>query len=383
MLHQTREYVAGGPDDFLTVHHLRLSGNQAEIGRALAEEARRRYAWAPSPIDPTLGKARHRWFERNWPQHLARARGAADLAGVELADGDRIVDALSGEVQGGCSASWSPPATTAERHGLIGRNYDFFTIGKHQLFAQLAGEEGPAVERPMASRPSVVTVLPDDGIANTFITMDELDSAMEGVNEYGVGVALLIADAENTGAPEEDGPQVGIASGQLPRFVLDTCRSAQEAREALLDAKHYDLGIPLHYLIADSSGDAFVWERSPGGAEHVTDAGDGPMCVTNHLLHRHPDPGNLPEDNAETMATYERAATLTKRIEGATMSGAAVREALREVSFDDVRAGKYPIRTVWSSVLDVTAKTVSTRFYLGDTEDGERRYSDEVTFRTV
>jgi hypothetical protein len=70
-------------------------------------------------------------------------------------------------------------------------------------------------------------------------------------------VALVIADAESAGASAVAGPQVGLSSTQLPRFVLDTCATAAAAAEALLDAKQHDLGLPLHYLVADPSGDAF------------------------------------------------------------------------------------------------------------------------------
>ena len=50
----TRELVAGGTGEFMTVRHLTVSGSQAEIGRVLAEEARDHYGWRPLPADPTI-----------------------------------------------------------------------------------------------------------------------------------------------------------------------------------------------------------------------------------------------------------------------------------------------------------------------------------------
>lgn len=150
----------------------------------------------------------------------------------------------------------------------------------------------------------------------------------------------------------------------------------------MLLAKQYDHGMPLHYLVADATGEAFVWERGAGGTEHIIRA-DGQLCVTNHLLHRHPDPTRLPADNPETMLTYRRAATLAKRTGEERMSGRLVREALDEVHFDvpaAERAG-LPVRTLWRSVFDVHARTMSTRFYLGDNPDGSLRYSPEIEFR--
>jgi hypothetical protein len=232
----------------------------------------------------------------------------------------------------------------------------------------------------MASRPYVITSRPDDGPATTVLTMDTLDGCTEGVNEHGLAVALLLADVESVGVPVEAGPQVGLNPMQLPRFVLDTCATAEDARRALLHAKQYDLGAPLHYLIADATGDAFVWERGHGGVEHVVDAGDGPLCVTNHPLHRHPDPGDLPPDTDETMRTYERATALTKRTRGVEMSADDLRDAVDSVGFDAAAAGAMPLRTLWRTVLDVTDRTISTRFYLGDDADGRPRYSQEAVF---
>lgn len=377
----TTKIAAGGPDSFMTVHHLTVTGSQTEIGRALAVEAGLRYGWAPASADPTLERARRGWFQHCWPQHAARMTGAAEAAGVDPEEGAVHLDGLTGVPEGsGCSVTWAPPSITEEGRGLIGRNYDFFTVGAQQLFAMVGGPPGPPHEPPMASRPYVVTSLPDDGPASTFITMNELDSCMEGINEHGLAVALLIADAEAVELPVEAGPQVGLNPTQLPRFVLDTCTTVDEAKQALLGAKQYDVGVPLHYLIADASGQAFVWERGHGGVEHILDAGEGPMCVTNHLLHRHPDPQDLPADNDETMLTYQRAATLAKRTTGATMSGSKVREVLDEVRFSSVNAGAYPLRTLWRSVLDVNDRTMATHFYLGDAPSGELTYSPELTF---
>ncbi len=58
-------------------------------------------------------------------------------------------------------------------------------------------------------------------------------------------------------------PRVGLAEQQVVRYLLDTCASAEEAKEALLLAKHYYFFTPCHFMVADRSGAAFVWEHSP------------------------------------------------------------------------------------------------------------------------
>lgn len=372
-----RELVAGGPGEFMTVRHLTVSGSQAEIGRVLAEEARDHFGWRPLPADPVVSRARRTWFERNWPQHHARMAGAAEGAGVPL---DQFhLDGLTGlPVGSGCSATWCAPSATTDGHPLVGRNYDFFTLGMRQLFALMAGGAGPEQEPPAAARPYVITSVPDDGPATTIVTMNELDGCTEGINEHGLAVVLLIADAENANPPVPAGPQVGLSSIQLPRFVLDTCENVEQAKQALLGAKQYDLGSPLHYLIADRSGRAFVWEHTHGGVEHIVEADGESLCVTNHPLHRQVETAR---DDEETMFTHQRLKTLNERTKSGPMSLPHLRDALDEVRFNASKAGSYPLRTLWRTVFDLEDRTMAAHFYLGDDTDGELRYSTETVFR--
>lgn len=379
-MNSNNNIVAGGGEaDFMTVRQLTARGSQIEIGRVLAEEARSGYGWRPQPADPLRAGARLDWFERNWPQHHARMLGAAETLGIDIRSA--YLDGLTGTPEGSaCSSTFYPPQITENGHGLLGRNYDFFTTSAAALFGMLSGRTVENSGPPMAGRPYVVTTVTDDGPATTVLTMNELDCCMEGINEHGLAVALLIADAETAGEPVVNEPQVGLSSTQLPRFVLETCATADEAKRALLGAKQYDLGTPLHYLIADAEGNSFVWEHGPGGDEHIVESDGGALCVTNHLLHRHPDPATLPEDTEETLRTYERYRTLRKRAVEPATTGAALRSTLDEIGFTAANSTLYPMRTLWRSVFDLTERTMSTRFYLGERPDGEARHSEELTF---
>lgn len=379
----TTRIVAGGRTDFMTVRHVTASGSQADIGRALALEAQRTYGWTPAPADPVKARARRAWFARHWPQHLARMRGAAEALGLDPDTDEVYLDGAGGIPLGSaCTASFYPPAATADGHGVLGRNYDFFTTSATELFAMLAGTDAaPTGELPLSARPYVLTSLPDDGPATTVLTMNELDGCMEGTNEHGLAVVLNLADAENASAPVDAGPQVGVSSGQLLRFLLDTCRTAEEAKAALLDAKQYDFGVALHYLVADPSGAAFVWERGSGGDEHVVEADGGALCMTNHPLHRHVDPMALPDDTEATMLTYQRYRTISDRSAGSDLSASRMREALDAVRIDARSATPYPVRTLWRTVMDLDRRTMATHFYLGDAPDGTPRYSPELEFR--
>ncbi|WP_206641699.1 C45 family autoproteolytic acyltransferase/hydolase [Nonomuraea polychroma] len=362
--------VAGSAGDFQLVHHVTLTGSQFEIGQALTEEARR-LGWSPMPVDPVVGRARRTWFERHWPQQHARMDGAAAVLGLDPDQDELALDGLSFVPEGsGCSALWIPPSAATDGHGRVGRNYDFFPWTTSEI---MGGTPRPD-ELPMASRPYVITTVPDEGLSSTVITMNEFDGCMDGINAAGLAVMLLIADFETAAPPENVSPQVGLASVQLPRFLVETCENVDQAKQALLGAKHYDYGTPLHYLVADAGGQAFVWERGKDGSEHIIDVGDGPLCVTNHLLHRNPDPMNLPADSEASFGTFGRLRTLYERSKGATLSPQDLRDSLRAVAQAEDPA--VPFRTLWSTVFDTADRTLSTRFYLGD----GGRYSEELVF---
>ncbi|GAA3159006.1 hypothetical protein GCM10010466_57250 [Planomonospora alba] len=372
--------AGGGEHDFMTVRHLVLRGSQEEIGRALAEEARARAGWRPTATDPVINRARRTWFERNWPQHHARLSGVAAAFGADPGDDALRLDGLATLPAGsGCSAVWCPPGRAADGRGRLGRNYDFFTLSAADLVAVFGGAAPSGTGLPMASRPYVVTLVPDDGPASTALTMSELDGCMEGVNESGLAVALLLSDVAGTEPPSGPPvPQAGLGVTQVPRFLLDTCHDVEEAKQALLGAKQYSEGVPCHYLIADASGRAFVWERGTDDSEHIIEAADGgPLCVTNHPLHRHPDATRLPEDTPGSFRTYERARTLAGLTAG-PLSPGDLRRALDAVSMP--AAPEEPWRTLWRTVLDPLGRTMTVRFYLGDGPHGTVRHSPEVSF---
>jgi hypothetical protein len=273
-----------------------------------------------------------------------------------------------------------PPAASADGRGRIGRTFDFFTGSWRELADALAAPLGPRTAPagpPIGARPYVITTLPDEGPACTAISLFGFDGCMEGINEHGLAVALLLADVASAAPPAEPRPRPGLNEHQVPRFLLDTCADTEQAKEALLCAKQYDSGSACHYLVADASGRGFVWERGEGGSEHVIDAGEAALCVTNHLLHRHPDVHQLPDDNERSHLTYQRARALASRTASARLTPAELRGAL-----DDVAAVDDPAwRTLWRTVFDLHERTMTTRFYLGDRPDGSPRYSGESVFR--
>jgi hypothetical protein len=228
----------------------------------------------------------------------------------------------------------------------------------------------------MMSRPYVIESYPDDGHASIVLAACDLSGCFDGINDAGLTVVLFADDESDTLRPAHQ-MQAGVHEIQLPRFLLDTCTSVDEAIEALYGTKQYDNFIPCHYLVADVNGDAFVWERDTHNAEHVVRSTDAPMCVTNYLLHRHAGAGALPADRPDSNM-YDRARTLQARIDAAPLSPDDIRAAMRAVRVE----GPDPVaRTLWSALYDLDERSLTVEFYLGEGEDRRQRRSGDLTYR--
>ncbi|MDQ4089090.1 MAG: carcinine hydrolase/isopenicillin-N N-acyltransferase family protein, partial [Actinomycetota bacterium] len=240
----------------MEVGHLVLRGTNREIGRSLAELARDRHGVGPAVGgDPLVTRARRRWYRREWPAHFERMRGVADVHGVDVDDDSVELGLLAylGAPAPACSVAWLPESRT------LSRNYDFPT----GTLTEILGGEAQPGELPMTARPYVIETHPSDGgPACLFLCAYELlGGCIDGVNSEGLVVALL-ADDETTDRDPTLAPAVGLNEIQLLRFVLETCASTAEAREALLAAKQHYMFLPCHFLVADATGDSFVWERT-------------------------------------------------------------------------------------------------------------------------
>jgi len=375
--------VAGGaPGDVLTVRHLRLHGAHRDIGRALAAAASAVHGSvaAPRPADPTIERARRRWFAAHHPTHAQRLQGVADHFGLGVDDMGVTYDWLGTyEVPAGCSVAFYPGSGTKDGHGLLSRNFDFPTA----TFSEIVGLPPMAGERPLAADPWVIETYPDDGYASIIVGIMDVMGGMDGINEAGLAVALL-ADNE-TPDPEPTGtPQVGLSEQQVVRYLLDTCATVEEAKQALLIAKHYYFFVPCHFVVADRSGASFVWEHSPRRNHEAIVTPDlhaaGRLVCTNHLLHRWPDTTQLPVDTGPmgtAARTYDRWRALTEAADdGAVVDRDDIRGQFAAVGFG---APVVEARTFWHALYDVDDASAEISFYLHDV-DGTSVHSPPVRF---
>lgn len=378
----TTTTLAGGtPADFLTVHHVRAEGSNRAIGRTLAEAARSIHGDAAGPLpsaDPLVRKVRLEWFAEHYPAMVDRMAGVADAFGLDPDDERHELGWLGTfAVPAGCSVVHYPGATTKDGHGIVSRHFDFPTA----TFGEIVGLGALPGEDPLASHVWVTELRPDGGYASVTIAIMDVLGAMDGVNEAGLSVALL-ADNETPDPEPSGGPQVGLSEQQVVRYLLDTCATAAEARRALLLAKQYYFFTPCHFLVADRTGDSFVWEHSPRrNLERMVEAPSGSggrLICTNHLLHRWPEGTELPDDDGPmgTAAfTYRRWRTLADQVQGGpVVSRDDIRDQFAAVRFAAPLEGG---RTFWHALYDVDEPSVEVSFFLHDA-GGESIYTDPV-----
>lgn len=410
----TERALFDAPEHLMIVRHLKLRGSNFEIGRHLGRLAMERHGKSASDLvtRPVYARARREYFQRNYPIHWERVRGVAAAFGVSPEDDRYDLTALTYHLDlppqtPGCSVVYYPPSAMASGHGYLSRNYDFSTGTLADLFQLPVPPEAPAQPAPMMREPYLMEWHPEDGGYSSLAiqSFDLLSGTLDGLNSAGLVVSIM-ADEE---AMAELGPRlenlkpqqvVGVHELQVMRLLLDTCATAEEAKQALLTAKQFYFFAPCHYIVADQAGHSFVYENSTGrNSQYVIEGGGKPQAVTNFQLHKHPSinamPGGplTPETNA-----FWRYRTLVERIakhagpftpDDLKASNACVniRTMLNTIGADTAGRGVAAgirSRTLWHSLYDQHARTVDFSFYLGEDlrPDGTRteRRSEYLRF---
>ena len=399
----------------MTVRHLVVRGTNFEIGRQLGELAIRRYGKTPADYaaQPVYARARRLYFQRNYPIHWERVRGVAAAFGLDPNDDGYDLTAIRYNMElprqaPGCSVVYYPPSVMASGRGYLSRNYDFQTGSMADLLRIPVPPELRATMTPVMHEPYIHEWYPADGGYPSLAiqAFDLLSGTLDGINSAGLVVSIM-ADEEALAllGPNLEahlGPMqvTGLHELQVMRFLLDTCATAEEAKEALLTAKQCYFLVPCHYIVADQAGNSFIYENSTGrNVQHVVDGGGKPQIVTNFQVYKHAASDTM---SAETLTPENNAlwryATLTRRIadrpdrltpddlkaNNACVNVQKMLEIVASGSKDHSVAANIHSRTLWHSLYDQQARSVEFSFYLGDDRrgsgaPGERR-SDSLRF---
>lgn len=366
----TETVAAGTEADFLIARHIEIGGTNEQIGRKLAEIARDRHHVSAPTGKVDRVKEQLAWYEKNWPEHHARSRGVAAAYGKAAGDAGFDPSQLNFnlDLNPGCSVVYYPGKSVTTGHAMLSRNYDFPTT----TFAEMVGAPVPKGARAMTADPYIIAMRPATGYAALFLcAYDLLGAAIDGVNEKGLAVALLADDTAHA-APTSP---IGLTEIRLPRYLLDRCATAAEARKALETVPFGYVQVPCHYMVCDASGDSFVWEITPDLKQRfIVDGNQKPQVVTNHLLAKYRGV-KPPEGNSG-----DRFARLEQEI--------AARKS--RVTPDDVRAINQCVAvpkvagnhaTLWHSVYDLQDKSMSISFFLGRDARGLERRTPYLKFK--
>jgi hypothetical protein len=361
--------IAGGAKDSLEVRHLVLRGTNEEIGRTLGQLAKERYKVQPTPSpDPLRTRAQRHYIQKHYPILYERMRGVATALGQSLEDDAWNLSGLDFmTLRAGCSVMQFPPSCTSVGTPIVSRDYDF-TTGSI-FFGPLA----PGTLHPTA-RPYVLELHPDQGYASVAMTAyDLLSGVLDGMNSEGLTVALLADDelASKYKMEPTQAPAVGLGVLQTLRLLLDTCANVEEAKETLLQTKQYYEFIPVHYLIADRHGNAFVWEYSHAhNKEYIIENPNQPLVTTNFSLHRYLD-HNRPPSAGQVQKVCPRYCLLTQQLAAhpGKISEDFIKETHKQVDAVQPKAkgsARPPNRTLWHALYYPEQRRVQISLYLRD-----------------
>lgn len=214
-------------------------------------------------------------------------------------------------------------------HVLAARNYDFLYSQRQRYLRQLSPAGYPASLGTQAGL---------------------IGSCYDGVNSHGLFVALHLIRAQTA----ENVPP-GVPFYLVPRILLETCCTAQEAVSRIQEMPHL---FPFNYLLADAD-DMFAVEVYPGRVR-VREPADDSLVVTNYYAR--PDMHSL-HGRRNLAAQIERVRWIETRIAEDRVTDAAEGWAWAQCLLRDhsvpMCCHQPTQATLWALVADLTARRVA------------------------
>jgi predicted choloylglycine hydrolase len=384
-LEYTNNVVAGSPVKFAEVRHVVLRGSNFDIGQKLAEIAKSHGTQMLPGVDPLMNKVKREYMRTNYPVLYERMKGIAKSFGKNIEDNSYDFTGLPYLMPAlpGCSVVFYPKGRTENGHSILSRNYDFTT-------GTIEGKYPKPKELPVMARPYLVELHPDQGYSSLALhNFDLLSGVIDGINSEGLTVAILAEEESSRKIGLEPGNEAGFAELSAMRYLLDNCRNVEEAKQAMLSLKHFYGFIPCHYIIGDRSGRSFIFEFSPNRNRSYIIDGDGPQCITNHLVFRHQKIEDLGEKNLGN--SLDRYKTLCESTSGDKKFSLEEIDSINKLVAVPPRATLNPEyapgRTLWYAQYDMESLTLTVRFYLGEKPDPQDKsrvlleYSAPQTFK--
>jgi hypothetical protein len=159
----------------------------------------------------------------------------------------------------GCSTLFVAPDRSATGQPLMGRNFDFPTLGILQKYSL------------------VIVARPDGKHAFASVGFPGLVGVVSGMNDAGLSIATLDVTAAGDGSPPFD--LSGTPLILTFRRILEECTTVADAETLLKSVKRTTL---MNLAVCDTGGTGVVFELTPKSVG-VRKADDGICCCTNHF----------------------------------------------------------------------------------------------------
>lgn len=271
------------------------------------DQARLDYAQAAIPV-----------YRRHFPEILDEIRGIAEGQRTEPAQMEGfLLSMYSFAVGNHCSCLAYSDGETV----LFGRNSDFLTAVEPFCDSPLYRLEG----------------------AYGFVGATTAWSEMEdGVNEHGLAAGLTFM------YPTKIAP--GFNAGMLVRYVLERCRTVEEAIEAI---RELPVGSAQAITLADRSGAAAVVECNCESLEVIRPGDGGAVFSANHFVSRALTPYQAQME--DTVHSHERYETMERAFaQRKTWTAGQIQSLLAgEMGFMCQYDRSLGMDTVWSSLYDL------------------------------
>lgn len=379
----------------ITVRHLKLEGNNFEIGQKIANLAKDRHQIQKTPETNNLKiELQNDYIKKNYPDYYERMKGFASVYNVCLEDNAYDFSVIGKYISNlGCSAIFYPSSLTIRNHNIVSRNEDFLLCSLEDTFKLMINDNIPENSKSALSEIYILEMYPDNSYPSiSIISFEAFGECLSGVNSQGLIVTHLADQSINIvdlnrhfSKNNSSCYQIGLNCFLSLRYLLDTCSNVVQAKKALLSLKKYFLNFPVQLMIADRHGQSFVWENSLNDcSEYITENNNHFQIVSNFPLHKYKSIEELPAEDykASPFERYKLVYNLLKNHSGKfdlnkikqINSCLFVDESYLNIKFP------YPFRTLWHEIYDADESSLEISFYLHDSADNNQIRSDYYKF---
>lgn len=378
------------------VRHIVLRGTNQEIGTAVARLSNDYYQAQPLPFASQQYKnSRDSYIRQHFPTLAERQKGVASHYGwgdSDLHDSSALWYDISPVPPLACSTVFFPKSVTANGHSFQARNMDFYIV---DIYEFIFGT--PGAGNKLFSRNFVLETYPQDGGYASLVvgTFDLLNGAYDGFNEHGLSISGLVDGniAHKTVPLTDLQKQDGLSYLQMTRAILEGARTVSEVKTLVSGLKVYFPMDGMHFLIGDRSGNSMILEFSESdlSPRFLDQTSSQPAIMTNHSVYHYPTINTFPPiDKSRPYDTFYRYMRLYDYLQASAFLKYTPDDGLYAMSLvygfaNDTSEGPskpYPLRTVWSSVMDVDDLSLKIKFYIVDNNTLKTPvFSDAYTFR--